>query len=36
MPQHVVGLLLGTEEDWPGAYEALVERVGPFGYGGET
>jgi len=33
---HLVGLLLGTEEDWPGAYEALVERVGPFSYGGET
>src|SRR5215208_997462 len=36
MPEHLVGLLLGTEEDWPGAYEALVERVGPFSYGGET
>jgi hypothetical protein len=34
--QHLVGLLLGTEEDWPGAYEALVERVGPFTHGGET
>src|SRR5215208_516530 len=36
MPEHLVGLLLGTEEDWPGAYEALVERVGRFSYGGET
>jgi hypothetical protein len=36
MPEHLVGLLLGTEEDWPGAYEALVERVGRFSHGGET
>ena len=35
-PSHLVGLLLGTEEDWPGAFEAIVERVGPFTYGGET
>jgi hypothetical protein len=26
---HVLGLLLGTEEDWPRAFETLVERVGP-------
>ncbi len=26
---HVIGLLLGTEEDWPRAYEALVSRLGP-------
>jgi len=26
---HVIGLLLGTEEDWPAAFEALVSRVGP-------
>jgi hypothetical protein len=25
----LIGLLLGTEEDWPGAFEALVERLGP-------
>src|ERR1044071_3123358 len=24
-----VGLLLGTEEDWPAAFEALVSRLGP-------
>ena len=24
----LIGLLLGTEEDWPGAYEALVARLG--------
>ena len=26
---HLIGLLLGTEEDWPRAFETLVERVGP-------
>jgi hypothetical protein len=26
---HLVGLLLGTEEDWPAAFEALVRRLGP-------
>jgi hypothetical protein len=26
---HVIGLLLGTEEDWPAAFEALVSRLGP-------
>jgi len=25
----VIGLLLGTEEDWPAAFEALVSRLGP-------
>jgi hypothetical protein len=25
---HLIGLLLGTEQDWPGAFEALVRRVG--------
>jgi len=25
----LIGLLLGTEEDWPGAFEALVSRLGP-------
>jgi hypothetical protein len=28
-PTHVVGLLLGTEEDWPRAFETLVGRLGP-------
>src|SRR5687768_7017142 len=27
--EHVIGLLLGTEEDWPRTFEALVRRVGP-------
>src|SRR3954451_5593624 len=26
---HVIGMLLGTENDWPRAFEALVHRLGP-------
>ena len=26
---HLIGLLLGTEEDWPTAFETLVSRLGP-------
>jgi len=26
--EHVIGLLLGTEEDWPRAFEELVRRIG--------
>lgn len=29
MNKHLVGLLLGTEEDWPAAFEALARRAGP-------
>jgi hypothetical protein len=29
LAEHVIGLLLGTEEDWPATFEALVSRVGP-------
>jgi hypothetical protein len=29
MPRHLIGLLLGTEEDWPSAFESLVARLGP-------
>ena len=29
MSEHTIGLLLGTEEDWPAAFEALVSRLGP-------
>jgi hypothetical protein len=36
LSEHLVGLLLGTEDDWPGAFEALVDRLGPFSYRGET
>jgi hypothetical protein len=27
--EHLIGLLLGTEEDWPTAFEALISRLGP-------
>ena len=27
--RHLIGLLLGTEEDWPTAFEALVRRLDP-------
>jgi hypothetical protein len=33
---HLIGLLLGTEEDWPRAFEALVSRLGDVTYKGET
>ena len=36
MPSHLIGLLLGTEEDWPTAFEHLLGRVGPIQHGGET
>ena len=28
MDRHLIGLLLGTEEDWPAAFETLLGRVG--------
>jgi len=34
--QHLVGLLLGTEDDWPRAFEALTHRIGVFAYGGRS
>ena len=33
--EHLIGLLLGTEEDWPTAFEALVGLVGEIEHGGE-
>src|SRR3954462_10992455 len=27
--RHLIGLLLGTEEDWPTAFEAMIRRLGP-------
>ena len=33
---HLIGLLLGTEEDWPRAFEHLLSRVGPIEHGGTT
>jgi hypothetical protein len=35
-PTHLIGLLLGTEEDWPRAFETLIERLGPIRHGGTT
>ena len=29
MTNHLIGLLLGTEEDWPAAFEAIVRKLGP-------
>lgn len=29
MTNHLIGLLLGAEEDWPQAFEAILRRVGP-------
>ncbi len=31
---HLVGLLLGAEEDWPQAFEALTSRLGAFRHSG--
>ena len=28
MSDHLIGLLLGAEEDWPRAFEAILRRVG--------
>jgi hypothetical protein len=36
MAEHLIGLLLGTEDDWPSAFEAMVERVSPITHRGET
>jgi hypothetical protein len=33
--RHLIGLLLGTEEDWPTAFETLLERLGPIQWHGE-
>jgi hypothetical protein len=32
--EHLLGLLLGTEEDWPRAFEELVRRLGPVTHSG--
>jgi hypothetical protein len=32
----LIGLLLGTEEDWPRAFESLVKRLDSINYEGET
>jgi hypothetical protein len=33
--RHLIGLLLGTEDDWPTVFETLVERLGPIEWRGE-
>ncbi|HEU4480253.1 MAG TPA: hypothetical protein VFS18_00080, partial [Actinomycetota bacterium] len=34
---HLIGLLLGTEEDWPTAFESLVRRLNAnIDHGGAT
>src|SRR4051812_11621180 len=33
---HLIGLLLGAEEDWPQAFEAILRMVGPVHHGGAT
>ena len=35
MNDHLIGLLLGAEEDWPRAFEAILRRVGPVTVDGE-
>src|SRR6476661_4729915 len=32
--EHIIGLLLGTENDWPRAFEALTRRLGAVTDGG--
>ena len=36
MSDHLIGLLLGAEEDWPQAFEAILRRVGPVRLDGRT
>jgi len=36
MSDHLIGLLLGAEEDWPRAFEAILRKVGPVKAGGQT
>ncbi|HEY6278019.1 MAG TPA: hypothetical protein VIX86_16995 [Streptosporangiaceae bacterium] len=34
--RHLIGLLLGTEEDWPAAFEEILRRIGPVTGAGGT
>lgn len=36
MSDHLIGLLLGAEDDWPRAFESILRKVGPLTTGGET
>jgi len=29
LPRHLIGLLLGTEDDWPTAFDEILRRLGP-------
>ena len=33
--EHLIGLLLGTEDDWSTTFERLMEQLGPIRHGGE-
>jgi hypothetical protein len=35
LPEHLIGLLLGAEDDWPRAFESLVARLPVVEHGGE-
>jgi hypothetical protein len=35
LPEHLIGLLLGTEDDWPRAFESIVEWLPPIEHRGE-
>jgi len=35
MTDHLIGLLLGAEEDWPRAFESILRRVGPLSVDGQ-
>ena len=34
--RHLIGLLLGTETDWPRAFEEILRRLGPVAGAGGT
>jgi hypothetical protein len=34
--RHEIGLLLAAEDDWPTAFEAVLDRLGPVQHAGET
>ena len=36
MTDHLIGLLLGAEEDWPRAFETILKKVGPLTVEGES
>jgi hypothetical protein len=36
MSNHLIGLLLGAEEDWPRAFESILRRVGPLSVDGSS